>query len=304
MSHFAFEHPYALVLLLLIVCIYKCPVSAREIRFPHTHFFGNVTTFLNKEKLLFSIILASMIVALASPITYDQKEQNKRKGRDLVFALDTSGSMSESGYDEEHRQEEKFAVLKELLRDFIKHRFDDNMGVSIFGTFAYPAVPLTYDVKSVSFLLDFFNVSIAGENTAIGEGLWSALKILEKGHAKNRVIVLITDGYQNSGAISVKQAVQKAKKMGVKIYTIGIGKKSDFDANLLERIAKESGGKMFAAQNAKELEAVYEELDALEPSNIRSANYLNKHLLFPPFLWFALALLLLVLRRFERREIA
>jgi len=90
----------------------------------------------------------------------------------------------------------------------------------------------------------------------------------------------------------------------VKIYTIGIGKKSDFDANLLERIAKESGGKMFAAQNAKELEAVYKELDALEPSDIRSANYLNKHLLFPLFLWFALALLLFVLRRFERREIA
>jgi len=299
LNNFAFETPLALILLLLVICIYKCPLVFREILFPHLQLFSKKTSFINREKLLYSLIIILMTLSLASPIIYDQKTSNKRKGRDLVFALDTSGSMAESGFDSENPKKRKFDALRELLTAFINKRFNDNVGVSIFGTYAYPAIPLSYDMKSVSFLLNFFDVGIAGESTAIGEGLATALQILKKGEAKEKVIILITDGFQNSGSISVKEAVQRAKKADVKIYAIGIGDSSTFDANLLKLIAKNTDAKMFSAKNSQMLEDVYSEIDTLEPSAIRSKHYLHKKNLYiyPLSLAFLLLLYLLLTRR-------
>lgn len=301
LNNFEFEYPFVFILLLLIFCIYKCPATIKRIIFPHIHFFSKKTYTLHKEKLLYSLIFTLLVMALASPITYDQKESSKRKGRDLVFALDTSGSMAESGFDSLNPQEKKFTLLKELLKSFVLHRYDDNVGVSLFGTFAYGAIPLSYDMQSLTFLLNFFDVGIAGDSTAIGEGLVSALKILKVGKAKEKVIILITDGYQNSGAISVKQAVEKAQKMGVKIYPIGLGKSSAYDKNLLSLIAKNTKAKMFQAQNIEDLANVYKELNRLEPSAIRSQHYLNKHELF--IFPLSLALLLLSYILLKQREI-
>ena len=302
MNNFAFEYPYLLALSLLIICIYKCPLSIKRLFFPHTHLFNNKTSWIDTNKLLYSLVLLLLTLAIASPITYDKKESSHRKGRDLVFALDTSGSMAESGFNIDNPQEKKFNTLKTLLSQFISKRYDDNVGVAIFGTFAYGAIPLTYDMKAVSFLLDFFDVGIAGDNTAIGDGLWSALKILKHAIAKEKVIILITDGFQNSGSISIKQAVQEAKKMGVTIYTIGIGKKSDFDEKLLSLIAKETKGKMFAAKDASVLQDVYKNIDKLQPSKIRSQNYLNKKALFFYPLFIAILLLSFLLFK-EQKEL-
>ncbi|QOP44110.1 VWA domain-containing protein [Sulfurimonas sediminis] len=302
MNNFTFEYPYVFILLLLVICIYKCPLTLKKIIFPHIHLFSKKTSFINKEKLLYSLILSSMIFALASPIIYDQKSSSKRKGRDLVFALDTSGSMAQSGFDPDNSQKRKFDALKELLASFISKRYNDNVGVAIFGSYAYPAIPLSYDMKSVAFLLDFFDVGIAGESTAIGEGLATALKILKKGKAKEKVIILVTDGYQNSGAVSVKEAVQRAKKQHVKIYTIGIGDTSSFDANLLKLIAKNTSAKMFAAKDVKMLQEVYQEIDKLEPSAIRSKHYLHKQNLFIYPLTLALLLLLYLIAK-QKKEV-
>ena len=241
------------------------------------------------------------MTALASPITYDAKISNHRKGRDLVFALDSSGSMGEQSYSQEMPNASKFEILRSLIRSFVQERFDDNVGVSVFGSFAFSSVPLTYDMKAVAFLLDFIEVGIAGENTAIGDGLMQALTLLEKGSAKSKAIILVTDGYQNSGKTSIKDAVAKAKKMQVKIYTIGLGKASDFDAKLLKKIALDTHGKMFAAKSAKELQEVYSQLNTLEPSKIRSQNYLNKELFYAYPLAFASLLLLSLLAK--RREV-
>jgi Ca-activated chloride channel family protein len=280
MHNFEFEYPYVFTLLLLIVCIYKCPQSIKELIFPHTALFDKKTSLINRDKLLYSLIFTLLVTALASPMSYDQKSSSKRKGRDLVFVLDTSGSMAESGFSQEQSQKKKFDLLKELLNAFILKRHDDNVGVAIFGSYAYAAIPLTYDMGSVKFLLDFFDVGIAGDSTAIGEGLASGLRILQKGEAKEKVIILITDGFQNSGTISVKEAVLRAKKMGVKVYTIGLGEKNSFDAKLLLLIAENTKGKMFSAQNAQMLREVYSTIDTLEPSQIRSQHYLNKQLLY------------------------
>ena len=303
MQNFEFLHPYFFILLLLIVCIYRCPKSIKEIVFPHTHLFNKKTSFINIEKIIYSLIVASLVTALATPIIYSQKASSKRKGRDLVFVLDTSGSMNESGFDKENPDKKKFDILKELLREFISKRYDDNVGVSIFGTYAFGAIPLTYDMKSVAFLLDFFDVGIAGESTAIGEGIDRGVKILKSSQAKSKVMILITDGYQNSGRVSIKEATSNAKKMGIKIYTIGIGKRDDFDDKLLKLIAKESNAKMFMAQNAKMLKAIYQELDKLEPSKIRSQHYLNIQQLYIYPLFIAISLMLYLIIRSKEEKL-
>ncbi len=302
MNGFEFEYPLAFALLPLAVCFYKCPVPVREIVFPHLHFFTRVTTWIDKEKLLHVLIFALMVISLASPIGYDAKLADTRKGRDLVFVLDTSGSMGQSGFSAEHSDASRFDVLRTLIGRFVEKRRDDNVGVVVFGTFAFAAVPLTYDMQAVGFLLDYLSVGIAGENTAIGDGLDEALRLLAYGQAKQKVIVLVTDGRQNRGRISIKSAVERAKRKGVRIYTVGIGTIRDFDAPLLKKIADETGGKTFAALNEADLDAVYKNLDALEPSPIRSESYLNKKLFFPVPLGIALLLLLYLLARRKERE--
>jgi Ca-activated chloride channel family protein len=277
LSNFEFEYPFAFLLLLLIICIYKCPFVIKKIIFPHLHLFKTSTTWINKEKLLYSFIITLLVTSLASPISYDQKSSDNKKGRDLVFALDTSGSMGESGFDKENPENKKLETLKEILKKFVTTRYDDNVGVTIFGTYAFSAIPLTYDMKSISYLLDFFDVGIAGDSTAMGDGIANALGILEKGNAKEKVIILVTDGFNNTGEISIKTSIEKAKENRVKIYTIGLGDKKSYDAKLLQKIAQDSNGKAFSSQDAQMLENIYMQMNSLEPSPIQSQHYLDKH---------------------------
>ncbi len=297
MHNFEFQHPTAFILLALIICIYKCPLSIKKIVFPHTSLFRQHGGWINKEKLLYSLILTLLVTALASPVSYDSKDAQQRKGRDLVFALDTSGSMNESGYSSKESDASKFTILENLMKSFVQKRFDDNVGVVVFGSYAFSPVPITYDMHSLSYMLDFLEVGMAGSSTAIGDGLARSLDMLQKSHAKNRVIILVTDGYQNSGETKIKDAVIRAKKLHVKIYTIGLGKKNEYDKKLLEKIAKDTYGVSFSATNADELKDVYKELNTLEPSAIRSEHYLNKKVLFTYPLAFAILLLLYMLAK-------
>jgi len=294
---FEFEYPAAFILLTLIICIYKCPLSIQQFIFPHTALFSQKNGWINKEKLLYSLILALLITALASPIQYDSQSLQQRKGRDLVFVIDTSGSMAESGYSDKDKNDKKFDILKKLITAFISKRYDDNVGVTVFGSYAFSSVPLTYDMNAVGFLLDFLEVGIAGENTAIGDGLENAITLLSKGQAKNKVIILMTDGYQNSGNIKIKDAVNRAKKLKIKIYTIGVGDKNSYDSKLLKKIARDTHAKMFAAQDEAKLKEVYTELNKLEPSDIRSQHYLNREMLFTYPLATAILLLLYILAK-------
>jgi len=239
------------------------------------------------------VLFSLMVFALAKPFVYDARADLHKKGRDLILAIDASGSMAQSGLDAKDRLKTKYETTLELSRDFIEKRFDDNMGAVIFGTFAYTASPLTYDLKSLSHLLEMTNVGLAGESTALGDAIMQSIRTLSYGEAQNKAVILLTDGYHNSGETSPKDAVDKAKALGIKIYTIGIGKKTDYDASLLETIAKESGGSSYGASSATALVQIYKKIDILEPSPIRSENYLNQKLLtlYPLGLAFMLLLL-------------
>jgi Ca-activated chloride channel family protein len=300
---FEFENSYYFLLTLAIFCIYLCPIKATKRYFVHLKLFSVSKGFFDKEKFLVALSLFFMIVALASPIWYEQKSPNKKKGRDLVLVLDTSGSMSQSGFDKENKTKSKFDSVIEILKDFIKQRGDDNIGVVVFGTYAFASSALTYDMNALSFMLRYIEPSIAGENTAIGDGLHAAIELFKNSNAKQKVILLLSDGYQNSGSFSIKEQVSKAKDKGIKIYTIGIGKSKDFDQKLLEKIATQTNAKFFSAKDKKELKKVYNELNKLEPSPIKSMRYLNKIELFDLPLFFSMLILFYLLTNRRKKHL-
>lgn len=291
--HFIFGSPYFLLLLLLLPCFLWCKQYSKIYYFPKLAWIKRQSPLLSWEPWLKMMLFSLMVFALAEPFIYDSASNQHKKGRDLILAIDASGSMAQSGFDEKNRFKTKYESTLALSTAFTQRRFDDNMGVVVFGTFAYTASPLTYDLESLAYLLEMTTVGLAGESTAIGDALIQSIRTLSYGEAKNKAIILLTDGYHNAGKSSPKAAVAKAKALGIKIYTIGIGKKSDYDAALLETIAKESGAKSYNASLASKLSKVYEAIEALEPSSIRSENYLNQKLLtlFPLGIVFVLLLL-------------
>jgi Ca-activated chloride channel family protein len=274
--NFSFGAPWFLLLLLLIPCFILCKVHTK-------HFYFPKIVWISRQIPLFSLIVwlkitiyTLMVAALSDPYLYDAASANQKHGRDLILAIDASGSMAQSGFQKNNRFKSRYETTIKLAQAFLKNRLDDNIGVVVFGTFAYTASPLTYDLEGVDHLLNMTGVGVAGESTAIGDALMQSLHTLSFGEAKSKVIILLTDGRHNAGKSSPRQAVEAAKKEGVKVYTIGIGKKSGYDAALLEKIAQETGAESYAATDAEELAKIYQAIETLEPSMIRSENFLNR----------------------------
>lgn len=277
--YFSLGSPFALLLLLLLPCFWWCKPYSQRYYFPKLTWIAKQHPFLSIEPWLKMALFSLMVFALATPFVYDSKANTHKKGRDLILVIDASGSMAQRGFDTKERFKTKYETTLDLSKSFINKRFDDNIGVVIFGTFAYTASPLTYDVKSLGFLLDMTHVGLAGESTAIGDALMQSLRTLSYGDAKNKAIILLTDGYHNAGKHSPKEAVGKLKALGIRIYTIGIGEPSQYDGSLLHTIAKQTNAKSFHATSSSELSKIYEEINTLEPSPIRSERYLNQRLL-------------------------
>ncbi|WP_457596742.1 VWA domain-containing protein [Hydrogenimonas sp.] len=247
---------------------------------------------LSKTPLFHALLFTLFVTALAGPATYKPLAAFDKKGRDLVLALDASGSMAESGFDAAHPNRRKYDVVSRIVSAFLKQRHDDNVGLVVFGSFAYAASPVTYDLRALEEILRLTDVGVAGQSTALGEALDQALRILRYGHAKRKVVVLLTDGFANAGSVSIAQAVERAKKAGVVVYTVGIGKPGMYDDKLLSRIAAETGGRAFDAADADDLAEVFAALDSLEPSPIRSeAKAQMRPLFYYPLL---LAMVLLI----------
>ena len=297
--NFTFGSPYFFILLLLIPCFWWCKQYSKIYYFSKIEWLKKQSPLLSWEPWIKIVIFSLMIFALAKPFVYDSSGNNIKKGRDLILAIDASGSMAQSGFNSKNRFQNKYDSSIDLATAFTKRRLDDNMGVVVFGTFAYTASALTYDLESLSYLLSMTTVGIAGESTAMGDAIMQSIRTLSFGEAKQKAIILLTDGHHNAGQSSPKEAVAKAKKLNIKIYTIGIGKKSDYDVAMLELIAKSTNAKSFSASGAEELSAVFKQIDSLEPSLIRGENYLNKKLLIllPLGIVFVLLLLWILYQR-------
>ena len=300
--HFSFLYPYAFLLLLFLPCFVLCRKKVQILYFPKEEWLPKQSFTWDNLLLWIMAIYTLMVIALASPFYYSSKSSSHKKGRDLVLVLDTSGSMAERGFNKDNPSLSKYDTSVNLAKEFIKNRHDDNVGLVVFGTFAFTASPLTYDLKALLEMFDLMSsVGIAGTSTAIGDALVEGVNALKVGDAKSKVLILLTDGIHNAGKYSPRQAVAMAQEHGIKIYTIGIWEKGDYDVPLLKSISKDSKAKSFFCQNSDELKKVYGEISKLEPSPIRSEEYLNQISLFLYPLALAIVLLLLLILRYEER---
>ena len=292
MNWLSFEYPWAVLLLLpLLYCLYRCKEKLLPRYFVHLHLLAPNKPWLRLEWVLKVLTLIVLIIALASPVLIDRLDPLNRRGIDIVLCIDGSGSMNASGFEKESRRS-RFEIVQEIASDFVMKRSEDNVGVVLYGDFAFIASPVTYEKEIVSEMIGYLSYGMAGQNTAIGEGIAISLRALERSRASSKVVILLTDGEHNSGRISPKDAVTLAVQEGVKIYTIGIGESGEFDESLLKMVAQESGGEQFSALDSEKLLDVYKRIDRLERAEIKSREYLKKEYYFAYPLLVAFFLLL------------
>ncbi|WP_416768849.1 VWA domain-containing protein [Sulfurimonas sp. ST-25] len=272
----SFEFPWLFLLLPpLWYCLYRCRERLSPRYFVHLELFAVRRGWFKWLWLLRYLVVLLVVTAIASPVTIDKDDPLNRQGVDVVLALDASGSMGASGFDPQSR-ESRFDIARKIAKHFIVDRIGDNAGVVIFGDFAFIASPVTYEKTVVAEMMDYLVYGMAGQNTAIGEGIAMGVRALEDSQAISKVLILLTDGEHNSGRVSPKEATALAVKHGIRIYTVGMGRDGEFDEAMLRRIADESGGAFFAAYDPEALAAVYDAIDGLERSRIKSERFLRK----------------------------
>lgn len=236
---------------------------------------------LKWRRFLGALIWIALVTAAANPRWTGEPAKVPLQGRNLMLVLDISGSMRETDFVLQNQNVRRWDAVRAVADAFVKKRAGDRVGVVLFGERAYVYVPLTYDLKTVSALLDEADVGMAGSQTAIGDALGLALKTMADVPAKSKVVVLLSDGVANAGAMKPSEAAELAAKAGVKVYTVGAGSDSmqlsglfgmmqiprgdEIDEAALREIAQKTGGRYFRAKDTAELARIYGEIDALEP---------------------------------------
>ena len=230
-----------------------------------------------------------LVGAMARPQRITKLSSSDRYGIDIVVALDASGSMAA----EDFRPKNRFGVAKDLIGDFIARRQDDRIGIITFGVRAATRVPITYDRDVAQSILDKAQVGENGDGTAIGHAIATSVNRLRTSKSRSRVIVLVTDGVNNSGSIDPIVAAQLAAKFGIKIYTVGVGSegpvplpikrqnpftgeietvyttiRGELDERSLSEIAYTTGGEFFRATDARAMSDVLSRIDALEKTRL------------------------------------
>jgi Ca-activated chloride channel family protein len=231
--------------------------------------------------LLATIAWIALILATARPQWLGEPVSIPAEGRDLMIAVDLSGSMKIDDMQVNGRQVDRLKMIKYVLSDFINRRVGDRLGLILFADTAYLQAPLTYDRETVEQLLNESLIGLVGEQTAIGDAIGLAIKRFETRKESNKVLILLTDGQNTAGNITPEQANELAVNNGVTIYTIGVGAdkmlvqsffgnrqvnpSQDLDEGMLTDIATSTGGQYFRARDAESLKQIYATLDELEP---------------------------------------
>lgn len=252
------------------------------------------------------IVLTILIFLIAKPQLVDQKSKISVDGIDIMLVLDASGSMQFQDYANDQRS--RFAVAKEEAVHFIQKRDNDALGLVIFGKDAITRSPLTLDKTMLNELVSqTFLGDVDPDGTALATAMVAACNRLKSSQAKSKIMILLTDGAPSKEAIDPMAAVAIAKKLGIKIYTIGIGSEEQqafFDPfygaiaipgvnkKLLETIAKDTGGQSFMAHNAEDMRRVYDTIDQLERTQHEAPLYTKYYDIFMPFLVVIICLLL------------
>jgi Ca-activated chloride channel family protein len=246
-----------------------------------------------------------LVTAAARPQWLGEPVELPLSGRDLLLAVDLSGSMQTRDFTLGGETVDRLTALKAVARDFISRRVGDRLGLILFGNQAYVQTPLTLDRKTVQRLLDESVIGLAGKKTAIGDAIGLAVKRFAPEAESERVLILLTDGANTAGELSPLKAAELAASVGLKIYTIGIGADSmevrsfffsrtvnpsaELDEKTLNAIAEKTGGRYFRARDTQQLAEIYTLLDKLEPVTREKDVYRPVSELYPWPLGLALA---------------
>jgi Ca-activated chloride channel family protein len=325
-----FGHPYVLLLLLLLpvlgwlkskqgqppAFIYSSVQLVRGIL--------NVTrtrsgTFLTALRWL---ILALLIIALAQPRLTRSETKVSASGVDIVAVIDMSFSMADEDFELRGQPADRLTMAREVLKKFIDKRPNDRIGLVAFATDAYTAAPLTLDHDFVEQNLERLQLgTVDGGSTAIGSGLSTAINRLRELKSKSKIVILMTDGRNNAGKVAPRTVAEAARALGVKVYTIGVGKRGesrrprmdrhgrllkdflgrkiydpdpeDLDESVLQEIANMTGGKYYRADNSQRFQAIYAEIDKLEKTEAEVKKFAHHEELFAWVISPGLGLLLL-----------
>lgn len=256
-----------------------------------------------------------LCLAAARPQWVGEAESLPLSGRDLMLAVDVSGSMAAEDMEIGGRNVDRLTAVKVVLGDFLQRRAGDRVGLVLFGQFAYQMTPLTFDRNSVRYQLETSAIGLAGRETAIGDAIGLSVKRLRQRPADQRVLILLTDGVNTAGELPPLKAAELAQAEKVRIYTVAIGSESgqmrvfgipvatpgaEIDEATLTRIAELTGGRFFRARDTAELAGIYAELDRLEPAPQDAERLRPRRELFIHPLALALLLALLPLLRWPR----
>jgi Ca-activated chloride channel homolog len=254
------------------------------------------------------------ITALARPQLGRSESKVRTEGIDIVLVVDISGSMQAMDYEKAGQRESRIDAVKDVVREFIRARPNDRIGMVVFGSQAYVASPLTLDHDWLERNLDRVRIGLVEGNTAIGAGIGTAVNRLRDTKAKSKVIVLLTDGGENVRNPPALEAAQAAKEFNVRVYTIGAGSqgiapmpvfdqdgkiagyrpfRADLDEDLLKQIAALTGGHYFRAADIASLKKTYAQIDAMEKQKVETTAYEEWQELFPWFLTPGMGCLLL-----------
>ena len=319
-SNFEFLNPEFLWLLILLPLLaiwqfFKRKKDVAVLTIPSVKGFKANTSILSKIKpilyLLRLLALAAIIVALARPRNVSVSKRTKtNKGIDIVMAIDVSASMLARDL-----KPNRLEALKKVAVDFVDRRPNDRIGIVVYAGESFTQTPITSDKSIVKRTISELKWGQLEGGTAIGMGLGSGVNRLKESKAKSKVIILLTDGVNNSGNIDPRTATELAKELGIKVYTIGIGtngmadfpwsknprtgqlnfrkQQVEIDEKLLEEIAAETNGKYFRATDNTSLKEIYDEIDKLEKTKIEEFKYYNYQEMYRSLVFLALGLLIL-----------
>jgi len=296
----AFYWPWLLLLLPLPLLIKRINIDSAG---GHLQLPGIATTMTHSRAVnqkvsrkRYWLMWIFLLLAIARPQWLGEPIELPAKGRDLMMAVDLSGSMQIEDMVINGQTVNRFTLIQHVLSDFIERRKGDRLGLILFADHAYLQAPLTLDRRSVATFLDDAQIGLVGKQTAIGEAIALAVKRFDKVDESNRVLILLTDGSNNAGNIDPEVAANITAKRNVTTNTIGVGAEMlerrtifgkerinpsmDLDEEQLKKLASITKGRYFRARNSEELNSIYQEIDKLEPVSRDQLSYRPKSELF------------------------
>ncbi len=287
-------HPWVLALLPLPVLVhyFAPPFRQRDsaVRLP---FFRQLTDAAGLEMKEGAAIVARrrvvtvgvgliwilVLVALSGPARLGPPQQITKAKRDVVLAIDISGSMDTVDFpDAEGNRQQRFAAVQDVVADFVTQREGDRVALIVFGSKAYVQAPLTQDLQTVNALLAQTEVGMAGPHTALGDAIGLAIRTFEASEIEQRMLILLSDGNDTASQMSPINAAEIANDKDVQIFGVGVGDKTArgenrLDMGLLETLASRTGGQAYFAGDAGALQNIYDEIDALAPRDVEALSW-------------------------------